>query len=243
MRKFLVLFLFSVAAMAQTLTITSPSTIPTGYLNTPYRYTFTASGGTTPYTWTFANTCSGACNTGLGWSDNPNGYTSSTGILNGTPANAGTSTQGLTVTDATGATATKSITIVISSSPPPVATPTASPTAGTYTSTQSVVLSDATTGAAIHYTTDGSTPTASSTLYSGPISVAATTTIKAIGTKSGSTNSAVATFAYTINSSTSTYNFSCPGTIAGSITIDSSGNATVSLASVTMNSGCSAVKQ
>lgn len=55
-----------------------------------------------------------------------------------------------------------------------------SPVAGTYTSTQSVTLSTTTTGTIIFYTTDGSTPDISSTQYAGPITVSATTTIKAI---------------------------------------------------------------
>ncbi|MEK0314598.1 chitobiase/beta-hexosaminidase C-terminal domain-containing protein [Cohnella sp. 56] len=83
-----------------------------------------------------------------------------------------------------------------------VATPTFSPAAGTYTSAQSVTIGTATSGAAIRYTTDGSTPTSSSTLYTGAINVASTQTIKAIALKSGMTDSAVATAAYTINSVT-----------------------------------------
>jgi hypothetical protein len=83
-----------------------------------------------------------------------------------------------------------------------VATPTFSPAPGTYTSAQSVTLATATAGAQIRYTTDGSTPTAASALYGGPINVAVTTTVKAIGIAGGMTNSAVATGAYTINGST-----------------------------------------
>jgi hypothetical protein len=79
----------------------------------------------------------------------------------------------------------------------PVATPTFSPVAGDYSSTQSVTISCATTGAAIRYTTDGSTPDGSSTLYSGAISVSVTTTVKAIGILSGYANSAVGSAAYT----------------------------------------------
>jgi len=78
------------------------------------------------------------------------------------------------------------------------ATPTFSPTGGTYTSAQSVALSDTTSGAAIHYTTDGSTPTAASTTYTVPISVTATTTINAMATASGLANSAVASATFTI---------------------------------------------
>jgi len=85
-----------------------------------------------------------------------------------------------------------------------VAAPIFTPAAGTYTSSVSVTLSCSTLGATIRYTTDGSTPTASSTQYTGAISVTSTKTIKAIAIKSGMTNSAVASAAYTINTSSST---------------------------------------
>ena len=70
------------------------------------------------------------------------------------------------------------------------AIPVLSPAAGTYTSAQSVTITDATTGAAIYYTTDGTAPTTSSNLYSGAITVSATQTIKAIAVAPGLTNSA-----------------------------------------------------
>ena len=84
-----------------------------------------------------------------------------------------------------------------------VATPIFSPAEGTYTSSVSVTLSCTTSGATIRYTTDGSIPTASSAQYTGAISVTGTKTIKAIAIKSGMTNSAVASAAYTINTSSS----------------------------------------
>jgi len=80
----------------------------------------------------------------------------------------------------------------------PVATPVFSPAAGTYTSTQSVAISDATSGATIYYTTNGTTPTTSSTKYNAAITVSTTETIEAIAIKTSSTNSAVATATYTI---------------------------------------------
>src|SRR6185312_11719946 len=84
--------------------------------------------------------------------------------------------------------------------PPPVAAaPTFSPAAGTYTSAQSVTLSDTTAGASIYYTTDGTTPTSASSLYSKPISVSATQTIKAMATAAGYSKSAVVSAAYKIN--------------------------------------------
>jgi hypothetical protein len=84
--------------------------------------------------------------------------------------------------------------------------PALSPAPGTYTSAQSVQLTDA--GATIYYTTDGTTPTHNSTKYASPISVTATTTIKAIGSETGLTDSGVSSGTYTINTSgTTSINF------------------------------------
>ncbi len=81
-----------------------------------------------------------------------------------------------------------------------VVTPTFSPVAGTYTSAQSVTISTTTSGASIRYTTDGSTPTSSvGTLYSSPVSVSSSLTLKAIAYKAGMTDSLVASAAYTIS--------------------------------------------
>jgi len=78
------------------------------------------------------------------------------------------------------------------------ATPTFSPAAGTYSSAQTVTISDSTTGAKIYYTTNGTTPTTSSSVYSSPLNISSTATVKAIAVASGYTNSAVASAAYTI---------------------------------------------
>src|SRR5580700_918616 len=78
------------------------------------------------------------------------------------------------------------------------ATPTFTPAAGTYTGTQSVAISDATNGAVIYYTTNGTQPTTSSPVYSSPISVAANETLNAIALASGDTTSAVGSAVYKI---------------------------------------------
>jgi hypothetical protein len=85
------------------------------------------------------------------------------------------------------------------SPPPVVATPTMSPSNGTYDSAQSITISCTTSGATVRYTTNGSDPTESSTVYTNPISVASTTTLKARAWRSGYTTSAVASEVYTIN--------------------------------------------
>jgi glucosylceramidase len=90
--------------------------------------------------------------------------------------------------------------------PPPAApaaaaTPAFFPVTGSYSQTspgQIVTLTDGTSGATIYYTTDGSTPTTSSTIYTNPIAITATTTIKAIATASGFSASAVASASYTL---------------------------------------------
>ncbi|WP_258953373.1 chitobiase/beta-hexosaminidase C-terminal domain-containing protein [Lentzea californiensis] len=93
----------------------------------------------------------------------------------------------------------------------PVATPTFSPPGGTYSTAQTVTISTSTSGATIRYTVDGSTPTSSSPVYSGPISVSGNRTINAIGIKSGQANSSVGSASYVIGTPVATPTFSPPG--------------------------------
>jgi len=88
---------------ATTLAITTTS-LPSGVVGTAYSTTLAATGGTAPYTWTDPS-CSGSCNTGMGFS--------TAGVLAGTPANAGTSTFTMTVTDSAGHTASAQLPITI----------------------------------------------------------------------------------------------------------------------------------
>jgi DNA-binding transcriptional regulator GbsR (MarR family) len=87
-----------------------------------------------------------------------------------------------------------------------VATPTFTPPAGNYSSTQSVTIGTTTPGASIRYTTDGSTPTSTvGTVYSGPVSVNSSLTLKAIAYETGMTDSTVASGNYTIQVATPTF--------------------------------------
>lgn len=108
--------------------------------------------------------------------------------------------------------------------PPVAAAPAFSPAAGTYTSAQSVTITDSTPGVTIYYTTDGSTPTSSSAQYTSAVQVAATTTLEAIAEGGGYSNSQVASATYTITPATTVAApvFSEPGgsyTSAQSVTI------------------------
>ena len=78
------------------------------------------------------------------------------------------------------------------------ATPTFTPEAGTYYEAQEVAIACTTADATIYYTLDGSDPTSESEVYSEPISVEASMTIKAIAMKEGYENSNIATAEYTI---------------------------------------------
>lgn len=88
-------------------------------------------------------------------------------------------------------------------SPTIVATPTASLATGNYTTEQTVSLTSSTSGADIYYTTDGTTPTQSSTKYSSPITVSESVVLKAIAVKSGNADSSVMTAYYILESPSS----------------------------------------
>ena len=77
----------------------------------------------------------------------------------------------------------------------PPSVPVADPSSTTFTTSVTVALT-AESGAKIHFTTDGSTPTATSTQYSGPLTFTSTTTLKAIA-KKGNAVSEIGTFNYT----------------------------------------------
>ncbi len=91
-----------------------------------------------------------------------------------------------------------SASFTINTAPAQVATPTISPNGATFTTSQTVSLSTSTAGATIRYTTDGSTPSSTvGTVYSSAFTLTSSATVKAIAYKSGSTDSAVASAAFT----------------------------------------------
>ncbi|MBR5101507.1 MAG: DNA/RNA non-specific endonuclease [Muribaculaceae bacterium] len=72
--------------------------------------------------------------------------------------------------------------------PATVAAPVISPNGGTIHEATTVTITTATDGAAIYYTTNGSGPSIASELYTGPITISATTTLKAVAVKDGTTS-------------------------------------------------------
>ncbi len=117
---------------------------------------------------------------------------------------------------------------------------TASPTfnlaAGTYTTAQGVTLSDSTAGAVIYYTTNGTTPTTSSTVYATPIQVTASETIKAIAVAPGLQPSSIATAAYVIQSTSRTISFPNGFSSTAGLSLLGTGTATQNLIQLTLAS-------
>lgn len=112
------------------------------------------------------------------------------------------------------------VTYTSGSSTPTVATPSFSPGTGNYLTTQNVIITTATEGATIRYTTNGAEPTETSTEYTTPIVVSSTTTLIAKAFKAGMDPSAVAA---------ATYSFPVQvANIAGFLATSETGNVAIS---------------
>jgi len=98
--------------------------------------------------------------------------------------------------DAAGNTSATAIaTITVDTTPPSVG---ATPAGGIYNSPRSIALA-ANESAVIYYTMDGSTPTAGATMYSQPISIPASATLKYFGRDLAGNNSEIKTENYVID--------------------------------------------
>lgn len=86
---------------------------------------------------------------------------------------------------------------------------TASPSGGIYSSTQSVTL-NANKAATIYYTTNGSVPTTSSPVYTAPITISATTSLKFFAVDTLGNSESVKTETYTIDTASPAFSSTYP---------------------------------
>ncbi len=116
----------------------------------------------------------------------------------------------------------------------PTPSPSFKPAGGTYPATQNVSTLDTDTSAKIYYTTDGSTPSTASNLFSNPISVSVSETVKAIAISPGKGDSDIESAAYVIQSTLPPATFSLSAT--GTADIPQGGSST-SIITVTPSGG------
>ena len=65
------------------------------------------------------------------------------------------------------------------------ANPVFSLAAGTYTGTQTLTITEPTSGAVVYYTVDGSAPTTASLVYTHPLTISASQTVQAVAVSPG----------------------------------------------------------
>ena len=107
---------------------------------------------------------------------------------------------------------------LLSTATPP-ATPVITPGTETASSTVRVSITDATSGASIYYTTNGTTPTSSSTPYTRPFPVSTTTTVESVAIQ-GSLTSGVASATYTFAAAVAPPTFTpASGIFTGSVMV------------------------
>lgn len=122
------------------------------------------------------------------------------GSLSGTPsaAHSGLNTFSVRASDPGGLHANATFTLQVVDPPP--ATPVFTPVGASFNGPITIALSTATPGTSIRYTTDGSTPSASSgNIYSAPFLLSNSATVRAVAYKAGSAESAIASATYTIS--------------------------------------------
>ncbi|MCZ6788601.1 MAG: chitobiase/beta-hexosaminidase C-terminal domain-containing protein, partial [Chloroflexi bacterium] len=85
---------------------------------------------------------------------------------------------------------------------PTVSKPSIIPNGGSFTGPLTVTITTSTSGAAIHYTTDGSEPDTASLLYTGPFALATDATVKTKAYRTGMNPSAVASATFTVTADT-----------------------------------------
>ena len=182
----------TVPATTYTLNAT-PSTVQTGGTMT---VSWTAPSGSSSKDW-IALYAGGAANTDYVSWQYTNGTTSGS-LTVPAPSNTGTYEFRYLVNDTFTSVKQSNAITVTTNTLAAVATPTITPNGGSFTNSVSVTLQTATPGASIYYTTDGSSPTQSSTLYASAINLSSNAVLNAKAFKSGSNPSAVASASFTV---------------------------------------------
>jgi uncharacterized repeat protein (TIGR03806 family) len=192
----------SVTSAAATLTVTAGNVAPS-ITTQPANVTVTA-----PATATFSVTAGGTAPLSYQWQSMPPGgafasIAGATASSYTTPATttamSGTQYR-VVVTNSVGTITSSAATLTVNGAP--AATPVINPSGGSFSGPVTVRITTATPGAAIHYTTNNTAPTASSPTYAGPFTVSANATVRAIATMTGMSNSAEASAAFTITGTT-----------------------------------------
>lgn len=142
------------------------TTLTSGVTGKSYSCMLSGGGGVEPYTWSIS---SGNLPQGLSLVSSPYWYSD----IIGTPIEAGEFSINLQLKDSTGKVFSKELSLSVIA--PPASS--ISPSGGTYHSAQTVTLTVDRT-ATIYYTLDGTIPTTSSPVYSTPLPISATTTLK-----------------------------------------------------------------
>jgi len=186
--------------------VSTTGTMPEGSYDSAYSATITAGGGSGSFTYRLT---SGTLPTGVSLSQ--------CGVLSGTPKSFGTYTLTILVSDKNNG---ETVTIVRTLKIVPLGTcsaPFATPDSCALDYDDTVILSTLTSEADIYYTTNGDTPTATSTRYTEPLVLQKDTTVKAIVAKAGMVDSSVSEFSYKIKTYTVTYqaNEATSGTAPG----------------------------
>ena len=160
----------------------SPAPAPTPAVGAP------SISGTTPFEDTTSVTISAAQGAEIRYTLDGTKPTAASTLYSGAiTLSATTTVKAIAIVDGVSSSvATKTFTKQTPGPTPTVAAPSLNGTTPFTDST--TVTMGAESGAQIRYTTDGSNPTSSSTLYSSPITLTATTTIKAIAIKDGVTS-------------------------------------------------------
>jgi hypothetical protein len=179
------------ATVTPVITLVSPDTLQPKPIPQTQLLTLSGSGFSESSRLTFSNAAGGV------FSGRVPTFNSTTGQLSYNIA-VGTVSQSWDVRVVNGGAVSEPFPFLVSAALP-VATPTISPNGGSFTGSVQVTIATATSGATLRYTLDGTDPSASSAVYTGPLTLGTSLTLKARGFKSGMADSAVASVAFTRN--------------------------------------------